>query len=233
MTPDDDITVKWEKRWADKRKRDAVRKVPILHAKLPPGWCRWCGQDVLYPEKHKKAGQRNERKGWHDACLGEYFLHSRPDVQRSHLIARDGEKCRNCGGAPLKVVRGVEVVVWDPKRRKGEEPVRYCEIDIRIDVQIEHVVPLWKVRHMPDADRVKYFGPGNLQFLCRGIGCHTGKTKAEAAERGHFNRLAKEPTAKQGRLWPSPKMQSTGFDKTLTKKMNGAVVARKEKRSKW
>jgi hypothetical protein len=224
MTGVDDYTTKLEKRWAAKEKRDAVRRVPILHARAPLGHCKWCSKEVLYPAGHKKAGQRNERKGWHDTCLGDFFLHSRPEAQRSFLIRRDGEKCAQCGAAPLKVVQGGEVVVWDSKRPRGEPPVTYCEIDIRINLHIEHKVPLWKIRHLPDAERVKFFGPGNLQLLCTGLDCHGGKTKAEAAERAHFDRMAdpKEPKFKR-------KIQSPCFRKDITRTFGGKVKPRKTK----
>ena len=49
-------------------------------------------------------------------------------------------------------------------------------------LEVDHVVPLWKVALMPRELRRPYFGPDFLQLLCDR--CHKIKTKAEAeAER--------------------------------------------------
>ncbi len=88
------------------------------------------------------------------------------DVRIAFLLERDGSFCQ-CGCSQ----------VIDPKR---------CEI--------EHFVPLWKVAHLPDEQRAKYFMPENERLyapLCQ----QKKKNADEAAERAHFKRLAKNQVA--------------------------------------
>ena len=78
------------------------------------------------------------------------------------LVARDGEKCHDCGatGVPLDV---------------------------------EHCVPLWKTRTMTAARRRWYNTLHNMVLRCAGKDtCHARKTKREAAERAHYDRLEKK-----------------------------------------
>jgi 5-methylcytosine-specific restriction endonuclease McrA len=56
--------------------------------------------------------------------------------------------------------------------------------------EVDHRVPLWKVRGLADAIRRAFHGPINLWLLCRQ--CHAAKTKAEAAERAQATREARE-----------------------------------------
>lgn len=47
--------------------------------------------------------------------------------------------------------------------------------------EVDHVTPLWRVRHLPDDERRPYHGPTNLQLLCTQH--HKEKTAREAGER--------------------------------------------------
>ncbi len=48
-------------------------------------------------------------------------------------------------------------------------------------IELDHRVPLWSVRNLPDAERRPFYGPTNLQLLCRDH--HVEKTSREAGER--------------------------------------------------
>jgi hypothetical protein len=52
--------------------------------------------------------------------------------------------------------------------------------------EVDHVVPLWKVRDLPDRERRPYYGPANLQLLCHDH--HKAKTAREAGERAAIER---------------------------------------------
>lgn len=51
---------------------------------------------------------------------------------------------------------------------------------------MDHRVPLWSVRHLPDDERRPYYGPANLQWLA--WDCHKAKSAREAAERAALKR---------------------------------------------
>lgn len=57
------------------------------------------------------------------------------------------------------------------------------------DLQVDHVVPLWKVAMMPIEQRRPYFGPEYLSLLCGP--CHKRKTAEEAKERAAIKRAAR------------------------------------------
>ena len=58
--------------------------------------------------------------------------------------------------------------------------------------ELDHIEPLWKVAHLPDEERYWFFTMANMQTLSPEA--HARKTAKEAAERGHFNRLADQRT---------------------------------------
>lgn len=58
------------------------------------GVCKWgCGRPVKKPAIY-----------WHKECFHEYCLHTRAEVQKKHLIERDGRRCAmvGCGAVALK-----------------------------------------------------------------------------------------------------------------------------------
>lgn len=160
------------------------RRVPMLHGRVPRGWCRWCGAAILHPRTHARAGQQNARANWHRDCVETYKLHAFPDAQHRFLLERDGRRCGKCG-------------------------LEGCGA-----LQVEHRTPLWKVRHIPDGQRVKYFGPENLWLNCDP--CHKAKSRAEAAERAHLKRVA------------APRRSARPFFRhpTLKRTVGGQVVPR-------
>lgn len=64
------------------------------------------------------------------------------------------------------------------KRGGGGCAAEGCEAE---GEEVDHVTPLWRVRHLAPAERRPYFGPTNLQLLC--YRHHKEKTAREAGER--------------------------------------------------
>jgi 5-methylcytosine-specific restriction endonuclease McrA len=143
------------------------------------------------------------------------MLHSNRDAQLDHLT-RSGIPCECCGRA---------IPQFKPQaRRLTPDGLHYTEIVRRFSGHIDHKVPLWKVTHVEERERIKYFGPGNLQILCEK--CHAIKTAREATERAHYARLAQKSSTGQ-KSKPSKRiMRSRGFDKRFRRKLSGQVTRR-------
>lgn len=191
------------------------RKCPIPYTDAPRGTCRWCNDPILYGEK------RNNRARWHGGCLAQYNLHIIREVQLRWLHEQS-PLCRCCGKA---------VPQWSASFN-GWRDGPYVSVFRKLGGEVDHIIPLWKTVGMTDEQRLKYFGPENLQLLCRA--CHAEKTAREATERAHQTRLRKSkkvtPAKGEGSLSSRPKsrLQSRGFDKTLRRRMNGTVERRKK-----
>jgi len=91
------------------------------------------------------------RQNWHTRCLRLYNLHG------GHLSAQ--------------------------QRFLIERDGRQCAMPgcERAGAEVDHRVPLWKVRNLAPMIRRAYYGPINLWLLCQP--CHAAKSAAEAAER--------------------------------------------------
>ena len=74
---------------------------------------------------------------------------------------------------------------------------------------VDHKVPLWKVRHMPDLQRLEYFKLANLITRCHR--CHEFKTTEEAADRAKIRRAVEAPPEKPKSKWASRKLVGRGF----------------------
>lgn len=154
----------------------SVRSFPMpVWANRGDGWCAWCGETVAKPART-----------WHPPCLTAYQLHTWPDVQRHHVVRRDGETCWDCKAAPEKWVRDRYVTTIGIDRKKerwpeGEPLPRYVGIRRAVALELEHETPLWSVAHLPPEERRPFFGPENLRLRCPP--CHKAKTAREAAER--------------------------------------------------
>lgn len=59
--------------------------------------------------------------------------------------------------------------------------------------EVDHRIPLWSVRDLPDEERRPYYGPDNLWLLAPT--CHAAKTKREAAERAALRRTGPDQPA--------------------------------------
>lgn len=106
-----------------------------------------------------------------------------PAKAYDQLVARDGERCHDCGATG------------------GADGVK---------LDVEHNIPLWKVTHMTIAGRAWYNTLANLFLRCADkFGCHKRKTKAEAAERAHYKRLEKKRKPAKGPLMSKDGMRLT------------------------
>jgi 5-methylcytosine-specific restriction endonuclease McrA len=72
--------------------------MPVWPCSGKYGWCKWCGDAIPVVIDGKKSTQRM----WHPACLREYELHTRANVQLDFLVERDGRRCACCPeGTPV------------------------------------------------------------------------------------------------------------------------------------
>lgn len=186
--------------------------LPDCYYRAQKGRCRWCGDPILFPPGHKRAGDVNERRTWHAPCVTSYKLHTDRDTQIRFLLKRDGPCCADCG-VDMTTVIGWQPQTWSIPRRQAMatsawwskgSPEReiyggpYCPIVERpIGMEVDHEIPLWKVdKTKPDA--MWFWGPGNLKLRCASrrqdgadiVGCHARKTGREAAERAKIHRLS-------------------------------------------
>lgn len=201
-----------------------VRKPPVaarlaLHKQGVRGWCGWCGTPVT-----DKTPGRGWLKWWHDKCAAEMAVIENPAAARGALLERDKGVCVDCGEDwsecsifhPVKWRGEIRVVFARAEMRASppwengahwvstwgdprEDHYPFVELNAVSCWHADHRVPLWKVQHLPDLERLAYFMLANLVTRCHH--CHERKTTEEAAERAHFARLAKAPPAKPKSKW--------------------------------
>lgn len=193
-----------------------VRKPPVSavlrqHPQGVRGTCGWCGEPCL-----DKTPARGWLKWIHDACDFERTIIEQPDAARRAVLARDKGICIDCGEdwsqrskfVPVRSVETKEPRViyacatpracppWTPadyslstwgQPRDDHHP--FIELTTVSLWHVDHKVPLWKVVHMPDLQRLEYFKLANLITRCER--CHAHKTRKEAADRAKFNSQAK------------------------------------------
>jgi 5-methylcytosine-specific restriction endonuclease McrA len=172
---------------------------PGYSRKRVNGRCCWCGGAVKPPKRY-----------WHEECRQRIRELTDEDWQKRRLIERDGDKCNACGkshhySAEKELHGFCSEISAEVSRRWNydtheTEPEKVWVADgpftpvliTKPALQVDHVIPLWKVVDLPDEKRVTYFELGNLQLLC--VECHKAKTKPEAAERAHYERLVRRLT---------------------------------------
>ncbi len=202
-----------------------VRKPPTaavfaLHPQGVRGTCCWCGK----PCEEKTPG-RGWLKWWHDACEWEFKIIIRPDDARRAVLDRDHGICCDCGedwsGRYLLRKGGLVITgpEWEVARRwkksdneqyHAERAAGFWQYHDLVYISLWHVdhkIPLWKVRHMPDLQRLEYFKLANLITRCHV--CHQRKSDGETAERAKIKKRDKVKKPKQ-------KIQSRGFEKRKT-----------------
>ncbi len=196
------------------------RKPPL--SPYRPGWCQWCDLEIV-PRLKKDGTPHKIQSSMHRGCASEYWMAQNASKFRPLLIARDGERCVDCGAAPYAWgPQNPPSIVWRGWTRLGA--AQYCEVKWRSLLEVDHEIPLWKVAHLPPAKRREYFKPGNLKLRCPTD--HKLKSAKEAAERAHHKRLV-EPKKRKGR-----KLQGRGFgpsrpfDKTLRRRFDRRVEVR-------
>lgn len=130
------------------------------------------------------------------------MTHRKAPLPPGYDASRPRGQCRLCGGALADKrqvyhpeCRALVAFTRSPTfarlvieaRDKGK-----CAVCGSTDApwHVEHRVPLWKVRHLPDAERFYYFTPANVDTVC--VNCHPFKSAKETTERAHIDRLEKE-----------------------------------------
>ena len=204
-------------------RRAPFNEIHRLHRTRERGKCDWCGKPC-----EERTPVRKQLKLRHGDCDVELQTASSPEAARRLVFDRDGGVCVDCGGAfsemsrfraemPVNKFTGFACVSYIGPH--AGEPRPYTRIIWISMWHVDHVVPLWKVQHLPAAERIKYFLLPNLLTRCDK--CHARKSKREAAERAHFDRLAARDKALT-EIFPEPlsayskpkrKMRSRPFPK--------------------
>lgn len=135
------------------------RKPPLpasMTAKRIPGFCRWCGLEII------ERGKRNIRKTWHPECVKVYFITKFSKDQRAALWKRDKGICVSCG---LDTCVHLKESV---QRERGYMTGKYWQADHKIAlVNASRDLRMWSM--------------DNLQTLC--TECHKKKTQNDIQER--------------------------------------------------
>lgn len=184
--------------------------------------CQWCGE-AIEPRLKKSGEPCAVQAHWHSGCVGEYRAAQNPSLFRDDLAERDGLRCHDCGDPDMSWEpefgtrkSPIELVDWN---RDPEKVTRHIPVEYRTMLEVDHIIPLWKVAELPDQQRRWYFTLANLQLRCRD--CHKKKSAREAAERAHLKRLAR-PKVRRGPKIPSrpfPKQQRSFADRRAKQKM--------------
>lgn len=167
--------------WEIRALKTAHRRVPLTP--VARGHCRWCTRPII-GKRGKYIGRPDPMRSWcrpgdrpeRPDCYFEYLLHSHADTQFRYLEITRGLACAECGAE-------------DPVREKLEFGRSIWVTALEVD----HVVPLWRVALKPIELRRPFFGPDFLQLLCDR--CHKAKTKAEAGERARLRAQARADSA--------------------------------------
>lgn len=186
-----------------------IRTPPVdarfaLHLPKKSGKCRWCGLPI---DELTMFGKK--RLLWHRACELEFQIITMPDVARTELFKRDKGICASCGedwSDRYRFAKGAECMHGFDRDEQGF--YRSTEVLWISLWHNDHIVPLWKVVHMPPLKRLAYFTLANMQTLC--TPCHQQKCSDEAAEKAKYDRRerAKTETAKPKRAFGSRPMRS-------------------------
>lgn len=202
-----------------------VRKPPIgavyaLHLPRERGKCDWCGLPC-----EERTPVRKQLRQTHYACSAEIQLITNPNVARWHVEKRDHGICVDCGedwSQAVRLVPDFYVSVAYQERYETSDRVTpgpdgkrlvhlsesegYAYVSLKgISLwHVDHKIPLWKVRHMPEAQRVEYFKLHNLITRCEP--CHKIKSRKESSERAHYRALA-EPTESKKDKKQKPRMK--------------------------
>jgi len=153
-----------------KHRKPPYKAVLALHLPRIRGKCQWCG---LPTEEKTHTGLP---RFWHKDCEVEFRIIVFPMTARSYVQKRDKEVCADCGDVAHM-------------NAKGES-----------DWQVDHHIPLWKVKEMEPLKRIEYFKLHNLVTRC--TNCHVIKSRGEAGERAHGRAVRGERKPKPKKTWP-------------------------------
>ena len=156
---------------------------------LARGHCSWCEGEIYKPG----IPVLNLRRGWHDGrgdepnCLLTYYQHTRHPEQLDLILDRDGTRCASCGE---DMGRWYAWHSFTPDRIKawGDDWLTrfppdiyagdFTAVRLAARLEVDHRLALGLVVLTIDpAERWRWFGPQNLQGLCRA--CHNSKTKED------------------------------------------------------
>jgi hypothetical protein len=144
------------------------------HGYTPDGICQLCGKGDL--EKF--------RRRWHNRCFAIGSVAIFPAYAFAWLRRRQRGRCAGCDieFAPNREPWNGRNSVDPPIARMFESTRSMTE-----RVELDHIVPLWKVAKMPlERQTIRWWLAGNLQLLC--VPCHRAKTALEAKELGLLRR---------------------------------------------
>lgn len=191
----------WKFQQADRVAQRAARTFPMPvfdKSQTGTGWCRWCGEEILY-DKGKRKGERHRTRLWHEPCKSIWLQHTDAEVQHWHLLRRDGPWCAICGDKGLHSWKFAGYLNrefgdrgwWESEAAwkaagspRGVESLgAYSAIYLSPGehLEVDHVIPLWKRWDYPEEEHRMLFSLENLWLLCDRH--HKAKSKAEAAER--------------------------------------------------
>lgn len=137
--------------------------------------CRLCARIGLPTFRHL----------WHPKCSELASAIYQPWIGIQWVMRRQRGLCAGCRNVLAKP---------KPNPKRSDHAIYWEEIT-GPGVEIDHIVPLWKVALMPpERQTIRWWLPGNLQGLCRI--CHRDKTKAEAAERAQSRKRTTQRTTK-------------------------------------
>lgn len=187
----------------DRERAIAARRKPPMPSNPGSGYCAWCTLPIVYPAEHKRAGERNTRRGWHQECVGWFKVASWQDAAWYAVERRDGGRCALCpAGTPpcpdvfVRWHRWSRDEIQTDVGRKWFAKLKPTPADdlmygscfcstvqpvYRSTWHADHIVPLWSLAGATLDQRGCFWSLPNLQTLCDLH--HAEKTRREAAAR--------------------------------------------------
>ena len=142
------------------RAEDQRKRELTEHRKVP--MVEWKGQGFCKWCNGRMTEADKPSTMWHRGCAQQWKLHSLLHDQTKFCRGRDGRGCAYDG------------------------PEGHADGCSGVGGELDHRVPLWKVRDLPPDERRSYYGPDNIWLLSNA--CHAAKTAREAAERAALRR---------------------------------------------
>lgn len=184
-------------------RRPPVQAVMAHHLPRKSGKCPWCGLPIT-----ETTPVRKQIKTIHNACSLEMSVVTSPEFARNVVFDRDKGICVDCKLDCSQIAKfrprhppgHAWHISWTDGRGNSTAANRGYQYVALLVISLwhcDHKVPLWKVRHMPDLQRIEYFKLANLVTRCED--CHQFKTDEEARERAHYRLLNNENKPKRSR----------------------------------
>ncbi len=154
------------------------RRPNLPHWGSAKGFCRWCGEAVLY------LGMPTKRQ-WHTACVKAYKIACWPADTRFHTWVKDRGICQGCNADLAEACSKHE---WNQEEKRPADYFRDVLCSWAPQWQADHIIPL--VESNPSD--LSFWSLSNLRILC--TECHKRETAALAARRAQQRREAKQPS---------------------------------------